>query len=349
MKRALAWIAMSVLALVAAGEAYRLSQMPVLPQSPPVQASSPATVLPPPLIPEVAKATPVDMASAAEAASVEIDTAELAHAGDTLDNNWLKMPFCWCPPGRFRMGSTPRPRGHISQAESVPVTLTRGFWMGKFEVTQGQWLLVIGKSVREQRALDPGQPRPVGDGSMRDHVGEGPEYPIYFVSHSDAEEFCRKLSEVERKAGRLQPGWEYRLPTEAQWEFACRGGKSTITAFGDRLSSHEANFDGTQPFGGAPTGPYFHETTRVGQYPANPWGIHDMNGNVWELCRDGFDNKLTGGTDPVGKSTGGMWVMRGGCWHNSGFDCLPASRAPVGTDHRGSGLGFRVALVPNEP
>jgi formylglycine-generating enzyme required for sulfatase activity len=119
--------------------------------------------------------------------------------------------------------------------------LSHGFWMGKFEVTQAQWQRVMGATLRQQRAKDPGRPRPVGDGTTRDHVGEGPDHPTYYTSHFEAEEFCRKLTEAERGAGRLELGWEYRLPTEAQWEFACRAGTTTATAFGDRLSSTQAN------------------------------------------------------------------------------------------------------------
>jgi len=343
MKRAFAWIAMSVVALAAAAEAFRLSQAPALPplpiSAPPVAAAS----SPPP--PGTDAVTPAPAATEPDLGSIEIETADLAHAGEEQDNNSLKMAFCWCPPGRFRMGNTPGSRWQFVDAAPVQVTLTRGFWMGKFEVTQGQWLSVMGRTLQEQRSLDPGQPRPVGDGSMREHVGEGPDHPIYFVGHAEAEEFCRKLTEDERRAGRLQPRWEYRLPTEAQWEFACRAGKTTITAFGDRLGSSEANFDGTKPFNGAAAGPYRRETTRVGQYRGNPWGLFDMHGNVWEWCRDGYHEKLTGGVDPAGTASGPLWVMRGGCWHNSGFECLPANRGFARTDSRGSGLGFRVALV----
>jgi sulfatase modifying factor 1 len=343
MNRAFAWMAMSAVALAAAAEAYRLSQAPALPPPPiappPVAAAS---SLP---LPGSTHQTPTPAVAEPDVAPIEIETADLAHAGEQKDDNGLRIAFCWCPPGRFRMGNTPGSRWQFVDAAPVFVTLTHGFWMGKFEVTQGQWHSVMKTTLREQRARDPGQPRPVGDGSMREHVGEGPDHPIYFVSHAEAEEFCRKLTEDERRAGRLQPGWEYRLPTEAQWEFACRAGKSTITALGDRLSSSDANFDGTKPFNGAPSGPYPRETTRVGQYRANPWGLHDMHGNVWEWCRDGFNEKLTGGIDPVGVSSGRSWVMRGGCWHNSGFECLPANRGFSRTDSRGSGLGFRVALV----
>jgi formylglycine-generating enzyme len=347
MKRAFAWIAMSAIALAAAGEAYRLSQAPALPMLP--VSAAPEDQSARVAAPAAASDTPEEPADEPSLPAVEIESAELARAGEERHDNGPGITFRWCPPGRFRMGNKPGSKWRFVDAAPVEVTLSRGFWMAEYEITQGQWLTIMGRTLREQRALDPGQPRPVGDGSMREHVGEGPDFPIYFVSHAEAEEFCRKLTDTERKEERLQAGWEYRLPTEAQWEYACRAGKSTITPFGNRLSSNLANFDGTKPFNGAPLGPYVRETTRVGQYPHNPWGICDMHGNVWEWCRDGYNEKLTGGVDPVGTGTGVLHVMRGGCWHNSGFECLPANRAIGRTDSRGSGLGFRVAIVSTAP
>jgi formylglycine-generating enzyme required for sulfatase activity len=249
----------------------------------------------------------------------------------------------------FHMSGLPAHLERYSDVNAVPVTLRHGFWMGKYEVTQSQWKQVTGTTLREQRSRDPGQPRPVGDGTTRDHVGEGPDHPIYYTSHADAEEFCLKLTEAERQASRLEPGWEYRLPSEAQWEFACRAGTTTATAFGDQLSSTQANFDGTKPFNGAPTGPYLHETTPVGRYPANGWGLHDMHGNVWEWCRDGFIDAPRGGDDPVEAPSSSRRTYRGGCWHNPGLLCLSARRGWGQVGDRGSGLGFRVALVEAGP
>jgi formylglycine-generating enzyme required for sulfatase activity len=280
---------------------------------------------------------------------MQIDPAELARAGRERVDNGLGMTFCWCPPGSFHMGRLPEQfRRYLAIDAPVAVTLRHGFWMGKFEVTQAQWQRVMGVNLRAQRAKDKTQPRPVGDDTMRDHVGEGPDYPIYYVSHADAEEFCRKLTEDERAAGRLEPGWEYRLPTEAQWEFACRAGTTTATAFGDRLDSKQANFDGSRPFEDAPAGPYRHETTPVGSYPANAWGLHDMHGNVWEWCLDGYQWRPVGGTDPVEKATSTTRASRGGCWHNPGSLCLSTSRIEGEVGGRGSGRGFRVALVPTD-
>ncbi len=270
---------------------------------------------------------------------------DLASAGRERADNGLGMPFCWCPPGSFHMGRLPDNLHRYEEIPPAAVTLTRGFWMGKFEVSQSQWQRVMGLTLREQRAKDHRQPRPVGDGTMREHVGEGPDHPIYFVGHDEAEEFCRRLTEAERVAGRLEDGWEYRLPTEAQWEFACRAGTTTASSFGDRFEAEQVNFDGTQPLRDSPTGPYLRETTPVGRYPANSWGLHDMHGNVWEWCRDGYVEAPKGGTDPMAEPTPEQLVYRGGCWHNPGVLCLSTSRGRGPVDNRGSGVGFRVALV----
>jgi formylglycine-generating enzyme required for sulfatase activity len=246
------------------------------------------------------------------------------------------------------MGNSSPVRTGLGNDNPVWVVLTQGFWIGKFEVTQKEWQAIMCATIRQQRAKDPTQPRPLGDGSTRDHVGEGPNHPIYFVSQGDAEEFCRRFTRQERKAGRLPAAWIYQLPTEAQWEFACRAGTNTATAFGDRLGSADANFDGAEPFHGAPRGPYLKETTAVGHYRANAWGIHDMHGNVWEWCRDGYADKLKGGTDPLLVNSTGSRAYRGGCWHNPGILCLSSSRASGEVNDRGSGLGFRAAMIQTD-
>src|SRR5260221_440637 len=121
----------------------------------------------------------------------------------------------------------------------------------------------------------------------------------------------------------LSKEWEFRLPTEAQWEYACRAGTTTATSFGEKLSSKQANFQG-KPYNGAEEGPSLKMTVKVGSYPANAWGMHDMHGNVFEWCRDWYQSKLSGGTDPdlylakdlASKNRNGSMsrVRRGGCW-----------------------------------
>ena len=178
------------------------------------------------------------------------------------------IPLCWCPPGRFTMGSPSQERGHRPDETQVEVTLTRGFWTAKYEATQVQWKRVMG---------------PFPDRLPSAEFGEGDDFPVYWINFTEAEAFCARLTESGRRSGALPPEWAFTLPTEAQWEYACRAGTTTLSSFGDALSQEQANIgiettDRTvRPRGGS---------RKVGSYPANPWGIHDMHGNVWEWCRD---------------------------------------------------------------
>jgi formylglycine-generating enzyme len=257
-------------------------------------------------------------------------------AGQERDDNALKMKFCWCPPGKFLMGSPPGEPDRSHNEDQVQVTLTRGFWLGKFEVTQAQWESVMGTTVNEQRAK----------AEREELSGTGPDHPMYYVSHDEATAFCVKLTAGERAAGRLPSGAEYRLPTEAQWEYSCRAGTTTATAFGDSLSSIQANFDGDYPYNGGAKGPDLGQAAEVGKYPANGWGLYDMHGNVWEWCRDAYEEKLPGGNDPD-VPQGSIWISRGGCWYHHGQFCRSAFRDSHSPDSRSDLWGFRVALSPS--
>ena len=144
-------------------------------------------------------------------------------------------------------------------------------------------------------------PSAAATGGRRDHAGSrrrGARIPYLLREPRRGRGI---LPQAQRGGTRGRPagaGMGVPAPDRAQWEFACRAGTTTATAFGDQLSSTQANFDGTLPFNGAPAGPYLHETTPVGRYPANAWGLHDLHGNVWEWCRGGFTDKPGGGDDP---------------------------------------------------
>jgi formylglycine-generating enzyme required for sulfatase activity len=148
--------------------------------------------------------------------------------------------------------------------------------------------------------------------------------------------FCDKLTELERKAGRLPAGMAYQLPTEAQWEYACRAGTKTSFSFGDSLTSGQANISG---------GP--GETTAVGKYPANGWGFHDMHGNVFEWCADWYGDYPTGAArDPVGPADGSSRVQRGGSWYYTASNARSADRYGYGPASSFNNLGFRLSLRP---
>jgi formylglycine-generating enzyme required for sulfatase activity len=246
--------------------------------------------------------------------------------------------LCWCPPGRFTMGSPPAESERRPGEDQVEVTLTRGFWAGKYEVTQGDWRRVVGKL----------------PGALTAELPEGDDYPVGNVNFAETEAFCRKLTELARSSGELPEGWEFRLPTEAQWEYACRAGTTTATAFGNKLGSKQANFKG-KPYNGAEAGPSPGKAARVGSYPPNAWGLHDMHGNIFEWCRDWYHARLPGGLDPdlhdagstVQRNRDGTAsrVRRGGAWTDDGWACRSAFRLRFEPERRYDHIGFRVVAV----
>jgi formylglycine-generating enzyme required for sulfatase activity len=171
----------------------------------------------------------------------------------------------------------------------------------------------------------------------------GDDYPATYVNWDDAIEFCEKLTKQERTAGRLPADWRYTLPTEAQWEYACRGGSKSRFSFGDDESDLVSYAWFTRNADDA------HEEYAhlVGQKKANPWGLSDMQGNVWEFCSDYYAKKLVGGMDPQGPSQGETRVERGGCWRGTADFCRSAARYKITPDLRINSVGFRVAAVPS--
>ncbi len=162
------------------------------------------------------------------------------------------------------------------------MTLTKGFWRASTRSTQGQWKRVVGQAAGR------------ADGG----AARGGRLSRWATSTSPRRRrSAAKLTELGRKSGELPKDWEFRLPTEAQWEYACRAGTTTATSFGDKLSSKQANFKG-KPYNGAEAGPSLEQAAKVGSYPANAWGLHDMHGNTFEWCRDWYHAKLPGGADP---------------------------------------------------
>jgi sulfatase modifying factor 1 len=247
-------------------------------------------------------------------------------AGDQREA--LGIPLCWCPPGKFIMGSPPDEPERRPGEDQVEVILTKGFWTAKYETTQGQWKKVMGKLLAEATADLP----------------EGDDYPVGKVNFAETEEFCRKLTELARQSGQLPSDWEFRLPTEAQWEYACRAGTTTATAFGDKLGNKQANFKG-KPYNGGEAAPATGHAAKVGSYPHNPWGIHDMHGNTFEWCRDWYHPTLRGGIDPDlhdVKGSAKSRVRRGGCWSDEGWPCRSAFRLRFEPERRYDHIGFRV-------
>ncbi|HEY3964026.1 MAG TPA: SUMF1/EgtB/PvdO family nonheme iron enzyme [Planctomycetaceae bacterium] len=269
------------------------------------------------------KPVPVEAASA-PAFVTPTDSFVGSAPGQLRHDNELKLPLAWCPPGDFQMGDSAA-EGSVGphHAQPVPVTLTQGFWLGEFEVTQLQWM----------RLMD-SQPW-----QGAEEVKQGDGFPAVLISRAQAEEFCQELTAVEQAAGRLPAQCEYALPTEAQWEYACRAGSKTHFGFGNDAALLE-DFgwyaDNTVHI----NEPYAHET---GLKRPNAWGIHDLHGNVLELCYDSFVDLLPGGQDPSVTFAGGSAVARGGSCDDREEECRSAHRESVSKP--GTLLGFRVALV----
>lgn len=247
--------------------------------------------------------------------------------------------LCWCPPGQFDMGSPPSESERRPFEFQVTVKFTNGFWTGKYEVTQVDWKRVVGEL----------------PGETTDELPTGDQFPVGNVSFSEAEEYCAKLTELARASGELPAGWEFRLPTEAQWEYACRAGTTTATSFGDSIGSKQANTKGDQPYNGAEPGPTLGRAAKVGSYPANPWGIHDMHGNSCEWCRDWAHWRYPGGVDPdlhdsqatATRNEAGSYSRsrRGSCWADPAWASRSAFRQRFEPERRYDHIGFRVVLV----
>jgi sulfatase modifying factor 1 len=246
---------------------------------------------------------------------------------------------CWCPPGRFLMGSPSGETGRRPDEEQVTVTLTRGFWTAKYEATQGDWRRNVGAW--------PDRP-PTAE------FGLGDNFPMYWVNFAEAEQYCTALTSRAHRDGSLTRDWEFRIPTKAQWEYACRAGTTTLSAFGDALGMDQANFVEEPVNGGRTTTP-IRRSLPVGSYPANPWGICDMHGNVFEWCRDWYHARLPGGTDPdlrdakegAVQNRDGTYsrVRRGGAWNDQGKFCRSALRLRYEPERRSDHIGFRVVAV----
>jgi formylglycine-generating enzyme required for sulfatase activity len=247
----------------------------------------------------------------AKGASASIDLNRLANTVDGYEpkpnyivKSAFNMELVWCPPGGFIMGP-----GQNNDSPAHPVILTKGFYLGKYEVVQKEYEKVTGFNPSNFK---------------------GDKFPVEGVTWNDALAFCEELNRKERKRG-----WEFALPTEAQWEYACRGGTTTAYSWGRNISPQLANSKDSG----------LNKTVEVGSYIANPWGFFDLHGNVWEWTADWHGAYPRSSViDPLGPSNGSRRVLRGGSWNYASIALRSVSRSGNVPSNRRGDIGFRVAL-----
>jgi formylglycine-generating enzyme len=221
----------------------------------------------------------------------------------------VEMTFSFIPPGSFLMGSPEDEFGFQADETLHRVTLTRAFWLGIQPVTQSQWQTVMGRNASRFK---------------------GEDLPVETVAWENCVELCDRLGE--------STSLRFRLPTEAEWEFACRAGTTTPFHFGETLSVHQATYN-------------VGKTSRVKVFSPNAWGLFDMHGNVWEWCGDWYGDYSTEGVqDPQGADEGTTRVLRGGCWYERKTKCRSAFRHKFGPNGRikDYGIGSRLVLCLDE-
>ena len=228
----------------------------------------------------------------------------------------VRQQLRWIEPGEFVMGSPENEAQRWEDEVHRKVRLSKGFWLADTTCTQALWQAVMGENPSNFK---------------------GEENPVDSVSWEDTQLFIEKLNAIV-------PGQGFRLPTEAEWEYACRAGTETPFWFGDQITLEQANYDGNYPYVGGKKGLYREETVPVKALPCNGWGMYQMHGNVYEWCQDWYgDYDLNALVDPTGSAEGQQRVLRGGSWNNLGRLVRSALRDANDPGGRGGHIGFRLA------
>jgi formylglycine-generating enzyme required for sulfatase activity len=253
-------------------------------------------------------------------ADITRDTAPAP--GDLWQEPLTGMKLIWIPMGSFRMGSPLSEKEREEDEGPLHIVNLTGFWMGQYPVTQAEWQKIMS--------------------SNPSRFKNGDDYPVEYVSWRDTQSFIKQLNK------RHNDKYSFALPTEAQWEYACRAGTTTPFYFGDNLSTDQANYNGNLPYKDGPMGVYRETTTLVGTFPPNDFGIYDMHGNVWEWCHDLYEGQYSLGevNNPKGPLAGVSRVLRGGCWNDGAWICRSAYRNLSTPSSRHSYTGFRLIMSP---
>lgn len=244
---------------------------------------------------------------------------------------YLNLPMVWIPAGEFSMGSALAEQLRLPNEEpSTRMRFQKGFWVGATEISQETFRRVMGHNPS---------------------YSFGSDLPVESVTWNEAKEFGERLTKSERAAGRLPEGYVYRLPTEAEWEYFARAGTRAPFSFGEAANPKDGNFQGHYPRdyrSGESAQPGRAGTAPVGSYPPNPWGLHDVHGNVSEWVYDGYNARLPGGTqvDFVRLEEGRGRAVRGGGWDDLAHRARSSARDQLSPDARQNSVGFRVVLAP---
>jgi len=248
---------------------------------------------------------------------IAIVVSSMLMAAEREFTNSIGMKFILIPAGSFIMGSPSNEPSRSSDETQHQVTISKLFYMQTTAVTQGQWQKIMGSNLSHFKNC-------------------GDDCPVELVSWDDAQDFIGKLNRQERTD-------KYRLPTEAEWEYAAWAGTITPFSTGNCLSTDQANYDGNYPLSGCPKGENRQKTVRVASFAPNALGLYDMHGNVRQWCLDWYGNYSSDSvTDPTGPSSGSYRVNRGGSWNYSANLCRSAYRYNIRPDYRDYGLGFRL-------
>ena len=256
--------------------------------------------------------------------------------------NSIGMKFAQIPAGRFQMGSPVTEQGsRLDERPVHEVEFTQPWLMCVYEFTQAEYQQVIG--------ANPSYFSTTGPGAKKLPNGASDRFPVEQVTWVEAVEYCQKLSALpeEVKAGRT-----YRLPTEAEWQYACRAGASTPFHYGSGLGSKQANINGNFPYGGAERGPFLGRTTPVGSYSPNAFGLYDMHGNVAEMVGDWYGRfyyESSPKQDPKGPEQGADRVVLGGSWGADALRCRAGFRRSNATSGKAYFFGFRVVCEAVKP
>jgi formylglycine-generating enzyme required for sulfatase activity len=288
-------------------------------------------------ITKVRQKPPLLQAPFSERAAKDSQRAWAAYLGKKVEEELdlgggVTMRFILIPPGTFTMGAPEEEKGRYDDEAAHEVTITRPFYLGKYPVTQEQYERLTGEN--------PSWFSATGEGKAAVEGMDTKQFPVERVSWEDATTFCRKLAQ--------RTGRQARLPSEAEWEYACRAGTTTPFHFGKALNGTQANCDGNYPYGTEEKGPYLGRPCPVKSYDPNAFGLYGMHGNVWQWCQDRYAKSCAdlGSVDPVrvNASSDTARVLRGGSWHYHPRGCRAADRRRGAPAYRSYDAGFRVAF-----